>query len=54
MRFKDMTVLITGAGSGIGEKTAVLVANEGAKVARANLANNDDDNRRPQRRCGSI
>jgi NAD(P)-dependent dehydrogenase (short-subunit alcohol dehydrogenase family) len=33
MRFRDKVCFITGAGSGIGRKTAVLMAREGAKVA---------------------
>ncbi|QDI91271.1 SDR family oxidoreductase [Salicibibacter halophilus] len=32
MRFRDMTALITGAGSGIGKETAIRLANEGANV----------------------
>jgi len=33
MNFKDKVVLITGAGSGIGRKTAIMFAERGAKVA---------------------
>ncbi len=36
-RFKNKTVIITGAGSGIGETTAIKFANEGANVVIAEL-----------------
>lgn len=32
MKLKDRVAIITGAGAGIGEATALLFANEGAKV----------------------
>ncbi|MBH19396.1 MAG: short-chain dehydrogenase [Crocinitomicaceae bacterium] len=37
MRFKNKTVIITGAGSGIGEKTAIKFAQEGANVVIADI-----------------
>ncbi len=36
-RFKDKIVIVTGAGSGIGEKTAMKFANEGASVVIADI-----------------
>ena len=36
-RFKDKTVIVTGAGSGIGETTAIKFANEGASVVVADI-----------------
>ncbi len=36
-RFNNKTVIITGAGSGIGEKTALKFANEGARVVIADI-----------------
>lgn len=38
MRFKDKTVIVTGAGSGIGRATARLFAAEGARVVAADLS----------------
>ena len=38
MRFKNKVVLITGAGSGIGQAAALAFAREGAKVAVADLS----------------
>jgi len=38
MRFQDQVVIITGAGSGIGQATAQLFAAEGATVAVADIA----------------
>ncbi|AOY97395.1 hypothetical protein BKK79_36170 (plasmid) [Cupriavidus sp. USMAA2-4] len=37
MRFKDKTVFVTGAASGIGEVTARMFATEGARVVLADL-----------------
>jgi len=37
MRLKDRVAIVTGAGSGIGEATAVLFAEEGAKVVVADI-----------------
>src|SRR5437868_6693066 len=37
-RFKNKVVLITGAGSGIGQAAALAFAREGAKVAVADIA----------------
>ncbi len=37
MRFKNKIVIVTGAGSGIGEKTAIKFANEGARVVIADI-----------------
>jgi 3-oxoacyl-[acyl-carrier protein] reductase len=37
MRLKDKIAIITGAGSGIGRQTALLFANEGAKVIVADI-----------------
>lgn len=45
MRFENKKVLVTGAGSGIGRATAVLMASEGAEIAftyRSNQAGADD------------
>ena len=36
-RFKDKIVIVTGAGSGIGETTAIKFANEGASVVVADI-----------------
>src|SRR5437773_5159278 len=38
MRFKDKVVLVTGAGSGIGQATALAFAREGAKVAVCDIS----------------
>ena len=38
MRFKERTVIITGAGSGIGRATAMLLASEGANVMVTDLS----------------
>ena len=37
MRFKNKTVIVTGAGSGIGETTAIKFAQEGANVVIADI-----------------
>ena len=37
MRFKNKTVIVTGAGSGIGETTAIKFAQEGANVIIADI-----------------
>ena len=37
LRLKDKTVIITGAGGGIGRETAVLMASEGAKIVIADV-----------------
>ena len=37
MRLKGKVALITGAGTGIGQATAILFAKEGADIAVANL-----------------
>jgi hypothetical protein len=37
LRFKGKNVLITGAGSGIGRATAILFANEGARVVAVDM-----------------
>jgi len=39
MKLKDKVAIITGAGAGIGEATALLFANEGAKVICNSLSN---------------
>ena len=38
MLLKDKTIIVTGAGSGIGRETARLLASEGAKVAIADIS----------------
>ena len=37
MRFKNKTIIVTGAGSGIGETTAIKFAQEGANVIIADI-----------------
>jgi 3-oxoacyl-[acyl-carrier protein] reductase len=37
MRMKDKVAIITGAGSGIGQATALLFAEEGARVIVADI-----------------
>ena len=43
MRFKNKVVLITGAGSGIGQAAALAFAKEGAKVAVADISDKAAD-----------
>ena len=38
MRIKDKVAIVTGAGSGIGRATAILLAAEGAKVVHCDLS----------------
>ena len=50
MRLKDKVAIVTGAGSSIGQESAILFANEGARVIIAEI--NDDAGQETAERIG--
>ena len=51
MRLKDKVAIVTGAGSSIGQESAILFANEGARVIVAEI--NDDAGQETAERIGN-
>lgn len=47
MRLEDRTVLVTGASSGLGRATALLAAEEGARIVNADIRRDSRDGASP-------
>ena len=54
MGFEGKTVLITGAGKGIGRETALLLAGKGAKIVALSRTSADLDSLRDEIDCTAI